>query len=398
VEKVKLLKMNRHERRTALSLASIYAIRMFGLFLILPVFALHSDEFKYATPSLVGIALGIYGLSQACLQIPMGLWSDRVGRKTVIITGFLLFCIGSVVAAAAETIYAVIAGRALQGAGAIAATLMALAADLSRAEQRAKINALIGGGIAVAFGSALVTAPILHAQFALSGLFWLSAVLGLLAIVIVIYGVPQPSAQYSQLATQWQQQKLRAAVNDKELLRLYFGVFALHAAMATNFLILPERLITRLHLAAADHWIFYLALLAGSAALMWPALVWGEKKQRVKELFVAAVLLLGVSQLGWYVTSSGLGLVIGMLFFFTAFNYLEANLPALLSRKCLPAQRGSCMGVFSTAQFLGIFVGASSAGFLLEWQSVSIIAPTALLLFVWFLGALGMRRVRSRSG
>jgi len=393
--------MNQCERRAALSLGSIYAIRMFGLFLMLPVFALHSDEFSHATPSLVGIALGIYALTQACLQIPMGLWSDRVGRKTVIITGFLLFCIGSVVAALAETIYAVIAGRALQGAGAVAATLMALAADLSRAEQRAKINALIGGGIAVAFAGALVMAPILHAQLALSGLFWLSAVLGLLAIAIVIYGVPQPSTQHgrleARLTAQWRQQKLAAVVGDKDLLRLYFGVFVLHAAMATNFLILPQRLVTQLHLAAPEHWVFYLALLAGSAALMWPALVWGEKKQRVKELFVGAVLLLGVSQLFWYLSSSGLALAVGMLLFFAAFSYLEANLPALLSRRSTPKNRGSCMGVFSTAQFLGIFAGSSSAGFLLEWQNMSIIVPTALLLFVWFLGALGMGRVAPRS-
>ena len=389
--------MNKIEQRAALSLSSIYALRMFGLFLILPVFALHSYEFKFATSSLVGIALGIYGLTQACLQIPMGLLSDRVGRKMVIIAGFLLFCIGSLIAASAETIYGVILGRALQGAGAVASTLMALAADLTRAEQRSKINALIGGGIVLAFALALVSAPVLHAYVALSGIFWLSALLAPLAILIVIYGVPKvPNQDKTLIAEQWQGNRIRDALSNKELLRLYFGVFALHAAMATNFLILPQAIITRLDLASSEHWIFYLLILLGSVALMWPALGWGERNKRVREVFLGAVLLLTLSQLCWYLSNSGAALFIFVLLFFTAFNYLEANLPALLSRKCHPSARGSCMGVFSTAQFLGIFVGASSGGLLLGWQATSIIIPSALMLFVWFLCAFGMKAENAR--
>ena len=389
--------MNEIERRVALSLGSIYAIRMFGLFLILPVFALHSHEFKFATSSLTGIALGVYGLTQACLQIPMGLLSDRIGRKTVIIAGFLLFCIGSVTAALAETIYGVILGRALQGSGAVASTLMALAADLSREEQRSKINALIGGGIVLAFALALVSAPILHAYTALSGIFWLSALLALLAILIVLYGIPTISDKDKiSVATQWQRNHIKDALKNKELLRLYFGVFALHAAMATNFLILPAEIVNRLHLESADHWIFYLLILGASVFLMWPMLAWGEKKQRVREVLLAAIFLLALSQLSWYLITSSIALIIFVLLFFTAFNYLEANLPALVSRKCHPSARGSCMGVFSTAQFLGIFAGASSGGFLLELQSMSIIIPSALMLFVWFLYAFGMKSIISK--
>ena len=388
--------MNDIERRTALSLGSVYAIRMFGLFLILPVFALHSHEFKYTTYSLTGIALGVYGLTQACLQIPMGLLSDRIGRKKIIIAGFLLFCIGSVIAAQAETIYAVILGRALQGAGAVASTLMALAADLSREEQRSKINAIIGGGIVLAFALALITAPVLHARIALTGIFWVSAVLGLLAIFIVLYIVPEASQRdRTAVALQWQRNYIKEALRDKELLRFYFGVFALHAAMATNFLVLPEMIINRLHLASADHWIFYLFILSVSVLLMWPALVWGEKKRRVKEIFVAAIFLLTASQLGWYFSDGGIALIVFVFLFFTAFNYLEANLPALVSRKCTAEYRGSCMGVFSTAQFLGIFAGASSGGFLLELQNASIMLPSLLALFVWFFCAFGMKEVVS---
>ena len=389
--------MNKIEQRTALSLSSVYALRMFGLFLIVPVFALHSHEFKFATSSLAGIALGVYGLTQACLQIPMGLLSDRVGRKTVIIAGFVLFCIGSLIAALAETIYGVILGRALQGAGAVASTLMALAADLTREEQRSKINALIGGGIVLAFALALVSAPVLHAYIALSGIFWLSALLAPLAILIVVYGVPKvPDRNKTSITEQWQSNRIKDALRDKELLRLYFGVFALHAAMATNFVILPQAIIDRLDLASAEHWIFYLLILIGSVSLMWPALGWGEKKKRVREVFLGAIFLLVLSQLCWYLSNSGATLFIFMLLFFTAFNYLEANLPALLSRKCHPSARGSCMGVFSTAQFLGIFVGASSGGFLSGWDGASIIIPSVLMLFVWFLCAFGMKAETAR--
>ena len=384
--------MNKIEQRTALSLSSVYALRMFGLFLIVPVFALHSYEFKFATSSLAGIAIGIYGLTQACLQIPMGLLSDRVGRKTVIIAGFLLFCIGSLIAALAETIYGVILGRALQGAGAVASTLMALAADLTREEQRSKINALIGGGIVLAFALALISAPVLHAYVALSGIFWLSALLAPLAILIIVYGVPKvPDEDKISIAEQWQGNRIRDALSDKELLRLYLGVFALHAAMATNFLILPQAIVNRLDLASAEHWIFYLLVLVGSVLLMWPALGWGERKKRVREVFLAAIFLLVLSQLCWYLSDSGAALFIFMLLFFTAFNYLEANLPALLSRKCHPSARGSCMGIFSTAQFLGIFAGATSGGFLVGWEGASIIIPSTFMLFVWFLCALSMK-------
>ena len=389
--------MNKVERRAALSLGSVYAIRMFGLFLILPVFALHSHEFKFVTSSLTGIALGVYGLTQACLQIPMGLLSDRIGRKTVIIAGFLLFCIGSIIAALAETIYGVILGRALQGAGAVASTLMALAADLSREEQRSKINTIIGGSIVLAFISALVFAPILHAQIALTGIFWLSALMGLFAICIVLYAVPKVATHKTLVAKQWQRNCIKEALTDKELLRFYLGVFALHVTMATNFVILPNLIVNRLHLASGDHWIFYLLILSISLILVWPALAWGEKKQRVKEIFIAAILMLTLSFASLYFSNTSIALLISVALFFTAFNYLEANLPALVSRKCSAESRGSCMGVYSTAQFLGIFVGASSGGFLLEWQQGSIMIPSLLMLFVWFFSAFSMKKIAPRQ-
>ena len=386
--------MNPIERRTAWSLSSIYAIRLFGLFIIFPVFALHSDQFNFATPLLVGVALGVYGLTQACLQIPMGAWSDRVGRKPIIVFGLMLFCLGSIIAALADSIYGVIVGRALQGAGAIASTLMALAADLSRAEQRSKINAIIGGGIALAFALALIVGPILQARFGLAGLFWLSALLAIVAMTLIAYVVPTPQSQHTTLAFPKRRSKqLDEALRSKELWRLYFGVFTLHLAMATNFLILPAMIVKRLGLASADHWMFYLLILTVSVLLIWPALIVGEKKNRVKEFFIAAVLIAVLAQYFWYSNDSAVALVIFIILFFVAFSYLEANLPALVSRLCSADNRGSCLGVFSTAQFLGIFFGSTSAGFIIEWQGANIVLFSTAMLFVWFLVAFGMKPV-----
>lgn len=387
--------MNQVERRTAFSLSSVYAIRLFGLFIIFPVFALHSNEFNFSTPLLVGIALGIYGLTQALLQIPMGVWSDRVGRKPIIVFGFLVFCVGSVIAALSDSIYGVIIGRALQGAGAVASTMMALAADLSREEQRSKINAIIGGGIALAFAIALLLGPILQARFGLAGLFWLSALLAIVAIGIIHYVVPTPDDRppIALDVPKWPVHQLAEALSSKELWRLYFGVFTLHLAMTTNFLILPAMIVERLHLASAEHWIFYLFILVISVLLMWPALVIGEKKNRVKGFFITAIIIISFSQYFWYNTSSASALIIFMTLFFATFSYLEANLPALVSRVCRVDNRGSCMGAFSTAQFLGIFFGSTSAGFIIEWQGVNIVLFSTTMLLVWFFVAFGMKPV-----
>ena len=382
--------MNRLEKRAAVSLGGVYAVRMLGLFMIFPVFALHSGEFRGATHLLAGVALGIYGLTQALMQIPMGMLSDRWGRKRVIVAGLAVFCAGSLVAASSETIGGVIAGRALQGLGAVASALMALAADLSREEQRSKVNAAIGASIGVAFALALVLGPAVQAVAGLSGIFLLTAALGVAAIVLVAALTPSPPAPAAPALGAG----LRAAFARRDLLRLYGGIFALHAAMAANFLVLPQLIGPRLGLAPPDHWLFYLLLLPASFALMLPALIAGEKRRRVKGFFLAAIIVAAAAQAVWALPAQAAAFVALIVLFFTAFMYLEASLPALVSRTCAADARGASMGVFAAAQFFGVFCGAAGAGLAGEWLGSGWIAPLAALpLLAWFAAAFGMAPV-----
>ena len=380
--------MNRIEKRAAFSLGGVYAVRMLGLFMLFPVFALHGDEFRGATQLLTGVALGVYGLTQALMQVPMGVLSDRFGRKRIIVAGLSLFCAGSLVAAFSETIYGVIAGRALQGTGAVAAALMALAADLSRDEQRAKINAAIGISIGVAFALALVLGPVFQVWFGLSGIFLLSAVLGVAAIAWTLALVP--SAVVPRISTP--SASLRGAFAERDLLRLYIGIFALHAVLAANFMILPAMLEPRLGLGVERHWLFYLLLLPLAFALTLPALSANVQNRRAKDFFLAAIALAALTQAAWYFPPQAALFVVLIVLFFAAFMYLEATLPALVSRTCTAHGRGGALGVFSAAQFFGVFCGAAGAGLISERLGEIFVAPlSAALLFAWLLGAFGMR-------
>ncbi len=387
--------MNRVEKRAAVGLGGVYVVRMLGLFLLFPVFALHSGEFRGATQLLTGVALGVYGLTQALMQVPMGMLSDRFGRKSIIVAGLSLFCAGSLVAAFSETIYGVIAGRALQGTGAVAAALMALAADVSRDEQRAKVNAAIGAGIGVAFALALVLGPVFHAWFGLSGIFFVSAALGAAAVAWTLLLVPSAIVARAPALGE----SLRGAFADRDLLRLYAGIFALHAVLAANFMVLPTVLEPRLGLGAERHWLFYLLLLALAFALTWPALAASARSRRVKDLFLAMVALAAITQAAWYFPPQAPFFVVLIVLFFTAFMYLEASLPALVSRTCAARARGGALGVFSAAQFLGVFCGATGAGLVGERLGEAFVAPlSAAMLFVWFLGAFGMRAPGAGAG
>lgn len=380
--------MNQIEKRAAVGIGGVYAVRMLGLFLLFPVFALHSDEFRGATQMLTGVALGIYGLTQALLQVPMGMLSDRFGRKRIIFVGLSLFCAGSLVAAFSETIYGVIVGRALQGTGAVAAALMALAADLSRDEQRARVNAVIGAGIGVAFALALVLGPVFEAWFGLSGIFLVSAALGVAAIAWTLTLVPSaPVARAPALGA-----SLRGAFAEPDLVRLYAGIFALHAVLAANFMILPTVLEPRLQLDAESHWIFYMVLMPLAFVLMSPALAPGLQRHRAKLVFLAAIALATLAQATWYFSVQAPLFIVSIVLFFAAFMYLEASLPTLVSRTCAACERGGALGVFAAAQFLGVFCGAAGAGFVGEQLGEAFVAPlAAVLLLVWLLGAFGMR-------
>ena len=381
-----------------ISLAGVYALRMLGLFLILPVFALYADELEGATPILTGLAIGIYGLTQALLQIPLGLLSDRIGRKPVIVGGLLVFALGSMVAAFADTIHGIILGRALQGSGAIAATVLALASDLTREEQRTKIMAVLGLTIGLSFALALILGPVLHAWLGLPGIFWLTGVFALIAIGVIRILVPTPVHVRLSRDTQVITSAIGSVLRRTELLRLDLGVLVLHAALTANFTVIPI-LLRDVGLDPARHWLLYLPILAGSFALMLPALILGERHRRMKQVLLGGILLLGLSQLSLGATLNDLvGLTLSMFGFFAGFNLLEASLPSLVSRLAPPDLKGTAFGVYSTSQFFGAFVGGALGGVLLgRFGPQSVFWGSGLLILIWFALGTTMRDIRYLS-
>ena len=383
------------ERRAAFSLAAIYALRMLGLFLILPVFALYAEELPDHTPLLVGLAVGIYGLTQALLQIPFGLLSDRIGRKPVIVGGMLIFALGSVVAAGAETIQGVILGRALQGSGAVAAAVMALAADLSREEVRTRVMATIGISIGGAFILAMVAGPVLNHWIGVPGIFWLTAVLALGGVLVTLFLVPTPARSSVHRDAEPVPAQFRAVLRNRDLLRLNFGVFILHMMLTALFLVVPLAL-RNLGLASAGHWQVYLPVMLISMGAMVPFIILAEKRRHMKGVLLGAVIALAVAEAGLYLLEGGMaGVVVPLLLFFTAFNLLEASLPSLVAKMAPVAGKGTAMGFFTSSQFLGAFAGGVLGGWahqLAGLQGVFLLGAGAALL--WFLVALGMSNPR----
>ncbi|MBS8241291.1 MFS transporter [Marinobacter lipolyticus] len=384
--------MNSLERRSVAALASVYALRMLGLFMVMPVFVLLGDDLRGATPALIGFAIGAYGLSQALLQIPFGLLSDRIGRKRMIYAGLVLFAAGSLVAASTDSIYVVIAGRILQGAGAIASVLMALLSDLTREEERTKAMATVGISIGLSFSVSLVLGPLIGSVFGLSGLFYLTAILAVAAMVIVWRLVPTPHQHKISADTHPAKDMLATVLADRRLLRLDFGIFALHLALTAIFLVFPLLLQDQLGLPSSSHWWFYLTVMVTSFFAMVPFIIIGEKKRKMKPVLCGAIVLLTLSTLGMAQLAGSLGAAWGVLFlFFMAFNLLEASLPSLISKEAPAASKGTAMGVYSTSQFMGAFVGGAVGGLLLETAGVSgVLWLMAGVLTLWFLVALTM--------
>ena len=384
------------EKRAGFSLAAIYAVRMLGLFMILPVFSLYADQFTGSTPLLIGLALGIYGLTQGLLQIPYGMLSDRFGRKPMIAIGLLIFAAGSLLAADAETIYEVIFGRALQGSGAVAAVLMALAADLSREEHRLKMMGFIGVSIGFAFAIAMVTGPILNQIFGLSGIFIATAVLALFALIILFVWVPNPKESFFHRDTQANPTLFKTVLADGQLLRLDFGILVLHMVLMATFVSFPLILQNQAGLAAAVHWQFYLPVFLLSVAIMVPFIIIAETKRRMKQIFVGAIGVLAVAELNLVFSGdSVLHLALTMVVFFSAFNLLEASLPSLVSKMSPADRKGTAMGVYSSSQFLGAFLGGVLGGYshqVAGAQGVFLMSSAVLLL--WLLIAYTMKNPR----
>ncbi|MGA0796789.1 MAG: MFS transporter [Quisquiliibacterium sp.] len=382
------------ERRASVSLAALFALRMLGLFLILPVFAVHARGLPGGEQAaLVGFAMGVYGLAQAILHLPFGLASDRFGRKPVIVAGLVLFALGSFVAAQADSVAGVAIGRAIQGAGAISAAVTAFIADSTRESQRTKAMAMVGGSIGLTFAFSLVAAPALYGWIGMDGLFELTGALALLAIGLTLFVVPPaPVAQSgSALAAPV---NLRSVVRDNDLMRLNLGVFVLHCVQMASFVVVPGWLVERAGLGLAEHWKVYLGVVLLSFLVMLPPLFWSERRGRLREIFLGAVALLLAVCVGFMSQPAGLVAMAGLLLaFFAGFNVLEASLPSLVSRLAPAGSKGAALGIYNTMQALGVFAGGALGGLLLaRWGGGAVFAVCSALLVVWLATASGMRR------
>lgn len=352
------------EKRAVAGLAGIFGLRMFGLFLLLPVLALYARGLPGSTPLLVGVTMGAYGLSQALLQIPFGWWSDRLGRKRVITAGLLIFALGSVVAALGDHVITVMLGRFLQGAGAISAAVLALTADLTREENRHKAMAVLGMVIGAVFMLSLVVAPALDRVIGVKGLFWITAILAPLAVVVLMRFVPNPARSVTHHDVETTPEYLRRVLGSRHLLRLDFGIFVLHAVLIAMFVAIPITLSEGRGIDVGDHWKIYLSVLICSLPVMIPLVLFAGRGTRVFRVVPAAVGLVLAAQVTMLLEPGYPGIVVALWLFFCGFNTLEALLPSLVSRIAPAAGKGTAIGVYNTWQFLGVFVGGTAGGWL----------------------------------
>ncbi len=385
--------MTASELRAVFALAGIFAMRMMGLFMIMPVIALYGRQLSAATPGRIGLAVGIYGLTQALLQIPIGRWSDRTPRKPVIVAGLLLFVLGAVVAALSTSIWGVIAGRALQGSGAISAVALALLADLTREEQRTKAMAVVGMTIGLSFALAFILGPLIAGQWGLSGLFWATAAMALAGVFLAIWVVPSPHVQPHADPTRRLVPLTRILLHP-ELARLNFGVFTLHLVMAASWLLVPAWLV-HAHLPVAHHARVYLPVMLLAFVAVVPFIVVAEKRRRMKQMFAMAVATMLVSLLwlaAWH--ASLVGIVSGLFLYFMAFNLLEALLPSLVSKISPAGTKGAAMGIYSTWQFMGPAIGGTLGGVLLgaQMSGTGLVLLGAVVVAIWLVLVADMRQ------
>lgn len=391
--------MNSFELRSALSLASIFALRMLGLFLILPIFSLHAKGLPGGDDAtLVGLALGIYGMVQAFLHIPLGLLSDRIGRRAVVVGGLVMFVVGAEVAGSHDDLYWIIAGRAIQGAGAVSAAVTAWLADLTREEIRARAMALIGGSIALTFALSLVLASPLHKAFGLSGIFNLMALLGAVAVFVALRVVPsKPNEEIKPInTTNWREMLVRP-----ELLRLNLGVLVLHASQVAMFMVVP-RLLDAAGLPLDKHWAIYLPVVFISFLIMAPLLMRAEKQGKIRSLLISSIIVMMLSQV-YFSAILGMDLkgtyylAFGLLVFFVGFNLLEALQPSLVSRLAGDL-KGTALGIYNTTQSLGLFLGGLVGGWIIShWGSGSVFHVDIVLIGVWLIIAWSMSEVPGRQ-
>tara|TARA_R110002096_G_scaffold118489_5_gene256637 strand:- start:2226 stop:3443 length:1218 start_codon:yes stop_codon:yes gene_type:complete len=378
--------MSATELKAALSLSAVFFLRMLPLFMLLPVLSLAGESYRASTPQLLGIALGIYGLTQASLQIPFGMLSDRFGRKPIICLGLVIFIIGSLIAAMSDSIYGLILGRALQGTGAIAAAIMALAADLSTEQHRTKVMALIGISIGISFSVAFVLGPLLYNYIGINGLFYLGICLAILAILILLLIVPNPMDQTKIDKGPINLQSLKSVLSNPYLLKLDISIFNSHLILMANFVVIPLSLRDLVQIEVTSHWQVYLGVLFASLFIMLPFMAFGERLKKTKVFYSISIILIILSQAGLaFFHSDLISLVLFMILFFGAFNYLEALLPSEVSRATLAETKGTALGVYSSSQFIGIFVGGLLGGFFHQQFGITSVHSFCLFMaLLWF--------------
>lgn len=386
--------MTAQETQAVIGLASIFAVRMLGFFLILPVLSIYASHLEGYQPLWVGLAIGIYGLTQACLQIPFGMLSDRIGRKPVIVFGLLLFIAGSIVAAMAESFTMLIIGRALQGSGAVASAIIALTADLTRESKRTIAMAIIGMTIGASFVISMLLGSIISEFLGVPGLFWITAGLGVLGIGILYLVVPNPTR--APKPNKHYGRQFMAALKDANLLRLDAGIFILHGVLMAMFVVIPFSLSHHVGLEPGQFWKVYVPVMMLSAIFMFPMIMFAERRQQVKPVFLISIVILVISQIVLAQVHTTLyGIAAGLLLFFIGFNVLEAKLPSIVSKVISAESKGTAMGVYSTSQFLGAFVGGTFGGLIYKlWGITSVYIFIIGVLLCWLVLASTMTKQR----
>ncbi|GAB4221857.1 MAG: MFS transporter [Francisella sp.] len=382
---------NINEKKITITISLIYSFRMIGLFIIFPIFSLYVNHLKYATPFLIGLALGVYGLSQAMLQIILSILSDKFGRKPIILIGLIFFIIGSIVAACSSTIYSIIIGRAIQGSGAVGSTLTALVADLTKEENRLKAMSLIGMSIGFSFLAAMMLSPILNSFIGLSGIFWLTAIFGCLSI-FMLTKIPNPKSSSFHHEARTVTKLMKSVIFHKELLKLNYGIFTLHATLTALFIVIPPILTNILKINTNYQWLIYLPVLIISFAMMFPFVMIAEVKRKMKKYFVNAVALLVICIALLLTSYKNIILIsIVLTFFFASFTFLESCLPSWVSKIAPVGTKGTAMGIFSSCQFLGIFTGGMIGGVVYHHFNISGVIVLCILLSIsWLIVSLIM--------
>ncbi|VFP84475.1 Inner membrane transport protein YajR [Candidatus Erwinia haradaeae] len=378
-------KMTTVELYASWGLGIVFSLRMLGMFMVLPILTTYGTQFHDANETLTGIAIGIYGVSQAIFQIPIGMLSDRFGRKPLIISGLCIFAIGSVIAALTQSIWGIILGRALQGAGAIAAAVMALLSDLTREQNYTKAMSVIGISFGVTFAIAIVLGPIITHKFGLQELFWIISILAVLAIFVTLFIVPSTSTQIFNRESKVVTSNLRYVITDSNLTKLNMSVLCLHVLLMSSFITIPTQLI-QIGWLAHEHWKVYFFAMLMALAIATPLLIYAEIKRKMKNIFISCIgLMLFTETLLWAVNNSIWVLFIGLELFLIGFNLMEAMLPSLVSKQSRAGYKGTAMGVYTTSQCIGVAIGGGISGWMLGHVGPhGVFLFNVLITLAWF--------------